>query len=503
MIRLRADCMTVDEARRFVEGADAVDADGMPVRVSVRFRPDGTGGSSGSAPAEGWIEVAVAPLPGSPRAPSVSLRGLAPAGAVGALSQMTCLVEPEADGLSFAIEAARSRLKDFLRIGEDWQFFDDDGAQDAIAQFDRARHAFTAAVLAGEAGARVSHARRSLELAIDAGERLATSYASRTIARRTPKSPPLLASTADVGEASDASIQAALAAAQRSGEGLRVVLPPPPAKDGTPFDSKAAIACLAGVDRWLVAAFKARVPVMIGPLWHAATAVAGRSAAQWRSELDAWIEVVVRRYGSGVADWIIATDAERSAESGLSVDERAMLIRHAANRVRSLLPRGRIYVESTVPWGDGLRLPGGVPLVRFLHRLADEGMPLHGVLLGVGPSQRSPQRDLLQVAGLLDKLRPVKIPLFCTMGISPPDGPDAAARGWWRKQWATDVAAAFASRAAAIALARPWVHGFIWDGRPPGLPWAAVAEPVRSVRRRLMMQVAAAPEGGAPTDAGA
>lgn len=480
---------------RFVESADAFDADGLPARASFRFVPDDGGGAAGGC---GWIEVRVAPMLGSTRSPTVAIRGVAPAGSLGTLCQATCLVEPDSDNLSFAVEAARSRLKDFLRIGEDWQFFDDPESQDAIAQFDRARGAFTLAMLSPNESERRVQARRSMELAIDAGERLATAYAVRTVAMRAPKSPPIVGWTADVQGPDGGPSGAQLVEAARARETVRVHLPPwrRAARGGVEAD-------LSAIDRVIGEAFKAHVPVIMGPLWDSLSQAGPEGSgdeviARWRAELDGWIELVVQRYGSGVHQWVIASDIERGGASGLSVDDRALLVRHAANRVRALLPRAVLAVESTAPWGDGIQSRSGVPLVRALHRLVDDGAPIHRVIVSLRPSDRSPQRDLLQIAGLLDRLRPTKIPLLCELGV--PKRSEARA-GAWRKSWSPEVAGAFVSRAAAICLARPWIHGVLWDGRDTDIPWPTIADAVRKVRSRLMAKAPAPPTDGRPEGA--
>ncbi|MDA0803109.1 MAG: hypothetical protein O2819_05065 [Planctomycetota bacterium] len=474
MIRVRADTLSAEQAAAFVASADAVDADGVPTQAKITYvRPaPGQGGAS-----SGWIDVDVAsPGVGAP-APAVVLRGLAPAGAVGCLSLSTCLLEPNGTDASLALESARGRLKDFLRIGEDWQFFDDPAAQESITQFDRARASFTSAMLSRALEERLTAAVRATELAVDAGERLAFAYASATLDKRQPKSMPAIGRVADLSSTDPVRLREDLATMKSAGESLRIVLPPPAAGSGTDP--------LAAVDAWVSAAFRARVPLLLGPLWDTGWSPMG-SASDRPAQSRAHIDAIVRRYGSGVTQWIVAKDVERGGRSGLGLDERIDAVRRMANQVRALLPRGILALESSAPWGDQLDAHDSASLSRTVMRLLDESAPIHRLIVSISPTPESPVRDLLQLAGLLDQLRKVKIPLACMLGI-PASGTTSSPAGWWRRPWSNELAEVYASRAASIALCRPWIQGMYWDARGGN----AGAGPVMLAWRKVCQRLAA------------
>ncbi len=464
------------DVARFVATFDAIDGDGIPVRARVRHVRGGVGG--------GVIEVDVPQGPGRSAAPPVVIRGLCPSGSVGCLLQSTCLLPPGAGEQSLMLECARARLKDFLRVGEDWQFFDDPAAQDAISQFDRARTAFTAAMLAGRGGDREAIALQSMELAVDAGERLASAYAVQTIERRSPKVLPTLGCVADLGESDANAIQAIVQQAKAEGATLRIGVPRSVVNRGATPD-------FTVVDRWVTAAFKSRVPILMGPLWECRDpAQAGLDAAA----LSDWVDAVVRRYGSGVAQWIVASDVERGHAGGASLESRLAITRRLSNQVRTLLPRAIVAIESTAPWGDRLDGRAGAPIVRTAMKLLDDSAPIHRLVVSLSASGHSPQRDLLQLAGILDSLRKVKVPLIVTLAVPSSMGAVAggADAGWWRKPWSAAVADAYAARAVAVILSRPWVSGVCVDGTAGHASFAMVASHVQRVRRRLAKQSAAA-----------
>lgn len=476
--------MTEADVARFVATFDAIDGDGISVRARARHVRGGGGG--------GAIEVDVPQRPGGSAAPPVVIRGLCPSGAVGCLVQSTCLLPPGAGEQSLMLECARARLKDFLRIGEDWQFFDDPAAEEAIGQFDRARSAFTAAMLAGAGTERESLALQSMELAVDAGERLASAYAVQTIERRSPKVLPSLGRVVDLGETDPGAILAIVQQAKADGATLRVGVPRSIVWRGGSPDFTA-------VDRWVTAAFKFRVPVLMGSLWECGDPV---QAGLESSALSEWVETVVRRYGSGVSQWIVASDVERGHAGGAPLDTRLTVARRLANQVRTMLPRAVVAIESTAPWGDRLDGRDGAPLARTAMKLLDDSAPIHRLVVSLSASGHSPQRDLLQLAGIIDAMRKVKVPLIATLAVPSSMGAvtGGTGAGWWRRPWSEAVADAYSARAVAVILSRPWVSSVFVDGTAGHASYESVAQHVRRVRRRLSKQSATAgtPTGDSP-----
>ncbi|MDA1008490.1 MAG: hypothetical protein O2800_05745 [Planctomycetota bacterium] len=480
MIRLVVDSLTTDEAERFVQSADVLGTDGHPLKSNVRLCPPSSAGDPHT------LEITTS------EEQAVAIRGLFPAGSVGSFVQSTCLLPAGGTGLSLSVEMARGRVRDFLLIGEDWQFFQDPDAQEAMQAFDKARTAFTEAVLAGDASTRRKRAGQAIERGIDSSERLSVSYAESSLKRRNPKSLPIMGLVANLSQSPEVMV----AAAGGARDGVLIPL------SRAMIEKSPGTYDFAAVDRWMQYAFQASIPVTAGPLLDARpnamppSVEALRDLSEVNESVDLWVHTVLQRYGGGVRNWILGTDLNRYACFGLDIDSRVDLLLRVGAQLRSLVPQARCIVECTAPWNDRLQSKSAVPLIPFVLRLSERSVTVHCLAIHVAPTEGTPLRDLLQLAGLSDRLRSIKIPLLVTrLGVPASIGGEERS-GWWRKPWDSTVQAAWARRAIAVLLCRPWVHGIFWNADGNAIACKETFAQVGAIRKVLAAGVARAKLAG-------
>jgi hypothetical protein len=436
------------DADRF-EGGMLVGRDGFPVAGKVRVGQRFDGGF--------LIEATV-------EEPSVCALSLpVELGEIGRLRVQTTLLPPRREPYPLLYELARHRVKLFLAKAEEWGMWDPDAAPEAISRFEKSRDLLGRASTEAESESMGKLARRSLMVGIDASERLAASHARIHLARKyASKGAP---STA-VGLALDPELPTRLLE-DRFFEPYGLISIPISWRDLEPAPGRFEWAKL---DRWMVAAAKAKRRIVCGPLVDASI----RSMPDWalsrraddaafREAVYAYCEQVVGRYRGAVSMWIIASGLAGATETVADGDRAIAMTRLASVLVRQLQPTARILVEIVDPFAEHLeRHPEGMGPLRYLRRVAEDGIHVDCIGLRIAPEESiRPCRDLAEIASLADRYVSPERHVVVT-GLSAPAANASPRDGGWRGAWTPARQAAWLAEAVPVLLARPRFDAVLW-----------------------------------------
>jgi hypothetical protein len=497
-----------------------VGPDGIGLGVDVTLRDDGVIACQLPERASAGLSLQI-PID------SLAANGAAaPSRPLGTLSLRTCLLPPRERPYLLSLELARHRIMLFLNKLEDWALFDLGPDEPLMLQFERARQTFTQALVAERSGHSDStpggHTKdadrlawQALALAIDAGEQLAMRDAARDIVPRL--------SGQTYADAVDAYLHA-------SGEkpppnvpiivqnSLGVTLPGrpivgcevSPARFSEALQRYVAASCdfvtlpmrwvdmepsegeysFAGTDRWIEwAVRKARLPVYAGPVIDFRPADVPDWIYIWENDYETLRELVyehvkaiVTRYRRTVSRWTVASGLHVNSNFRMSYEQIMDLTRLCVLLVKKLQPTAKIQIEIDQPWGEHYAVSRqSIPPTLYADTVAQAGIPADAyairLMMGV-PERGCSARDLMELSSILDRYAALERPIMvtaCAVPSEPAQFPADKADldpGFWRERWSDRVQAAWLSNVAAVALAKPFVHGLCWAelADAPGAP---------------------------------
>jgi hypothetical protein len=447
-------------------------------------------------------------------------------GVLGQLTLRTCLLPERERPYLLSLELARHRLMLYLNKLEDWGLFDMGPDHEITRLFERARLAFTRALVAqGQAGHEDGlsadgaapygfnteahrQAVRSLWLGVEAGERLALESARREfkprmdgtiyndMVERSPHPPasrhratmPVLSvdrpgvalpSRPAIGcSVSPASFgEAAQAAAQKSLDYLQV---PMRWIEMEPEEGKYAF---RGTDQWIEwAVRRAKLPVVAGPVIDFRQRCIPEWLYVWENDYDTLREFVyehlknlVTRYRRTIGRWIVLGGIHANDNFHFSFDEMMDLTRICVLVVRKLHPQAQVILEITHPWGEyHTKNRRSLPPMLYADMVSQAGITVDGFSLRVKMGQAvqgQSTRDLMEFSSLLDRYAGVDKPLSLTAvgapsGIAESAGDPELAEvhpGTWRRPWSEPVQADWLSAFASVALSKPFIQSFTWQ----------------------------------------
>ncbi len=398
-------------------------------------------------------------------------------GGLGVLTLKTCLLPERPVSYLLTLELARHQIMLFLNKLEDWQLFDLAADDPIMVDFERARQAFTAALVAQRAGPKTNtptahhgysaeadkQAHAALALAIDAGERLALVNAERTMAGRV--SGQIYAAAVTRVSAITQEPPKPLAPAIVPGSGMAVVPGTPlvgcvvsPALFSEPLQRVVASSCdfvcmpmrwkdlepqegkysFAGTDRWIEWAVRqARLPVWAGPVIDLRPGCIPEWLYIWENDYDTLRELVfehvqsvVTRYRRTVARWTIVSGLNVNTNFKLGFDQIIDLTRLCVMLVRKLHPAGKVQVEIAQPFGEYHAINRrSVPPLLFADAIGQVGMHIDamGLRLQFGqPQSGQSVRDLMTLSAMLDRYAALEKPIAIT-ALGAPSAPAAPA----------------------------------------------------------------------------
>jgi hypothetical protein len=446
----------------------------------------------------------------------------------------TCLLPERDEPYLLSLELARRRIMMFVNKLEDWGLFDLPADDPALARFERARRAFTEALVSQREGnkpgtfsARADRlANSALALAVEAGERLAMIHAQRQLAAR------------GAGAAYKEAVRRAEAMALdvtgpdmpvKSLDGIGVLLPGQarigctvnPVTLTEPLKGAALAACdfinlpmrwsdmeptegtysFTKTDQWIEWAVRtAKLPVFAGPILDLRASAVPEWLHIWENDYETLRELVyehvrqiVTRYRRTVARWTVASGLPVNDNFSLAFEQMLDLTRVCVLVVRKLHPQARIQLEVSHPWGEYYATnKGAMPPVLYCEALNQVGVAVDGISLKVvmgGPGR--PTRDPMAISDVLDRYAHLDRPLNITAVSAParplPDAPDA---GFWRTPWSPAQQADWLAQVFAVCLGKPYVQSVCWQELADGpsnmeLPAAGLLDENGSFRPAL------------------
>jgi hypothetical protein len=494
-------------------------ADDVPVQADVRFadgviRCEKRSGESAGLCLQFPVDPAAdAPLPGTDGA------GLGP------LTVQTCLLPDRDKPYLLSLELARHRLMMILNKLEDWALFDLPPDHPAIATFERARRAFTAAVVAQgdapppgspEAAAGLPYsaaadrlARQALSLAMEAGELLTHTQARVQLQKRLTGE--LAAAAAKIAAPPNALTDHEAAESRNALLGnVGVILPTPPqigvAISPEAFGAgvtKAAQLCsdficmpmrwvdmeptegkylFGKTDRWIEWAVRtARLPIVAGPLVDFRRGNVPEWLYIWEHDYETLRELVyehvktlVTRYRRTIHTWTLCSGLHVGSNFALSFEQVMDLTRLVVMIVRKLHPSGKVQVQIDQPWGEYYASsPRSIPPMMYAEMIQQAGIGIDLVALRVEmgqPEEGRSTRDLMAFSAMLDKYASLDRPIALAAVGCPSRPPEAESLGldrqfdpgFLRHPWSPASQVSWMTQALAVAAAKPFVHSVCW-----------------------------------------
>lgn len=345
----------------------------------------------------------------------------------GQLTLRTCLLPERATPYLLSLELARRQLMQLLNKLEEWALFDRPADDPAMMMLDRAREAFTHALVvqraapagrprAGGPGAGTAplsavggyspeadrEARRALSVGVAAGEAMALLHArvahrrrvSGELAAAVSHPEPAnaitdhetrLSTSALVGSpgvilpeapkvgcrVNPAAFSDALAATVQ--QHCDFVCLPMRWVDMEPTEGKYAF---AKTDRWIEwAVTRARLPVHAGPVLDFHQRSVPDFLFIWENDYETlrdvvveYVKTIVTRYRRTVAVWNVASGLNCGGSFRLAYEQAIDLTRTCVALVKKLQPSARVVVELAMPWGEFTGVPrGGKALAPHLY----------------------------------------------------------------------------------------------------------------------------------------
>lgn len=478
--------------------------DQLPLQATIRFESGLISCEKASAETAALcvqVPVSIAAEEGGPATP------------LGLLTLPTCLLPEREDPYLLSLELARHQIMLFLNKLEDWGLVDLPAEHPVMAQFERARLAFTGALVAqrGQGAAFAPEADRSarqaLALAVDAGERLTLLNAERLLPERlsgrlyaesarhytaitgeTPQAgapivlpgagcavlpgPPMVGCAAAPGLMNEALQRAAAGACDFLCMPMRWI-------DMEPQESKYSYTT---TDRWIEWAVRtAKLPLVGGPLVDFRAECVPEWLYIWENDYETLRELVyehvqsvVTRYRRTVSRWTVASGLHVNTNFRLSFEQIIDLTRICVLLVRKLHPGSKIQLEVSQPWGEyHAENKRSLPPMLYLQAAMQQGISVDLVGLRVqmgGAASGLSTRDLMAFSAMLDRFAQLEKPIAltatgCPSGL-PPARPGADVShepGWWRTPWSEAAQADWLAKVVGIAAAKPYIHSLCWQ----------------------------------------
>lgn len=444
---------------------------------------------------------------------------------LGLLAVQTCLLPERPGPYLLSIELARHRIMLFLNKLEDWGLFDLSAETPCMQQFERARQAFTSALVAQreENGEGQSHgfcakadriATGAMSLAISAGEQLTMLNAEKGLrarvsgqgykeahahlSRLTPEVPPAGAPVAVPGAghvvvAGLPQMGCAISPGQFSEPQQRAVTAscdfltmPLRWIDMEPVEGKYAF---GSTDRWIEWAVRqAKLPIVGGPLIDFRPQCTPDWLFIWENDYETLrelvfehVQAVVTRYRRTISRWTVCSGLNVNTNFKISFDQIMDLTRLCVLLVRKLQPTAKIQVEVAQPWGEYHALNRrSIPPYLYADAVVQAGLNIDALGLRVQMGHAEPglaTRDMMGLSAMLDRFAGLERPIAISAAGAPSapvaprpykpragaDAEDPYEPGYWRQPWSEASQAEWMTHLLALACAKPYVQSVCWQ----------------------------------------
>ena len=429
---------------------------------------------------------------------------------LGCMTLHTCLLPDRDQPYLLSLELARRRIMTFLNKLEDWGLFDLSPDDPVMQMFERARQAFTDALVAhrnGDGGFSPEAdklARRALAIAVDAGERLAVLDAHHDLPPRVrgeiyrsaaehyqrvhsepppPDAPVIVPSITGVVLPTRPMVGCAVNPAIMNESLQKIIVDscdfislPMRWSAMEPSEERYSF---ADTDRWIEWAYRtAKIPILGGPVIEFRPTCVPEWLYIWENDYETLRELVyehvksvVTRYRRTIRRWTIASGLHVNNNFKLSFEQMMDLTRVAVLVVRKLHPQAKVQLELTQPWGEYYSSNRrALPPLLYADMLIQSGVKVDviGIRLQMGQHQPGQSvRDLMSISSMLDRFaqfeRPIAVTALGAPSSPQPDRDDAPNPGHWRQPWSPEVQAEWLQQVVSICLSKPYMHSVCWQ----------------------------------------
>ena len=409
----------------------------------------------------------------------------------------TAIVPQREEPYALALELARHRIKLYLDQCENWSLFGLSDKNPAVQTWEESRIIFTEALVCTDEEKQGELARKALELAVIASERLTMAHAQILLHRRYAH------------KAAPSSTLGVTISSQRFDEPLRsfinknadIVTIPMPWSEIEQEEGKYE---WGTIDRWVKWARNHKKHIIAGPLLDFTTENGippwvhekEHDYSQFRDKCYDHLEKVIQRYGVAVSFWNVVSGINLNRHVQLSIDNMVDLIRTARLLVKQGRKEARVMVELSEPFSEFVaNIPQSTNAKVFLSRLAQEGVSLDalGVQILVGGSGGRITRDLMLLSAKLDEFLHVDFPVIIS-ALGAPSKTISKSNGWWRSPWDENQQDEWAKQMLWVTLSKPFVNAVVWtdlyDYKTMTLPTAGYIS-IKGKPRKVLHRVLA------------
>lgn len=423
---------------------------------------------------------------------------------LGQLVLQTCLLPDRDRPYLLTLELARHRVMLILNKLEEWQAFESLAADPVMPVIEKAREAFTQALVALPRQATPDDdadrlALRALWIALEASERLALRQAQLDFGA--PARARMHAQAADdlgAGQPVLHPTRAGLVLPQAPAVGVTIspLVFTDPAKD---LAAKAADFitmpmrwlemepaegeyAFARTDRWIEWAVRAaKIPVVAGPVIDFRPHAVPDWLYIWENDYDTLRELVyehmkavVTRYRRTVNRWTVCSGLHANRNFAFTFEQMIDLTRICVLVTRKLHPKAKVQVEIVEPWGEHHSADRrSLPPTLYAEMLAQASIQFDTLALRIQMGVPAPglaTRDLMAFSAMLDQYAALDRPIAITAAGVPAapidltdDENQGLSGGSWRQPWSNQAQADWASAFLAVALAKPFVQSVCWQ----------------------------------------
>lgn len=385
------------------------------------------------------------------------------------LSTATLMERPE--GYHLPLELARGKLGQVRNQQAEWEMFGLNVPAEVKEKVAEALgHFAQAAVIAHDSEQSVKLAEEAVRLALDAAIMLAACYADQVLGVRQPKS-------------------------QKLGTFLGANLGVSPLDDRTAGETLEAfnganvplvwreIETSEGHYHWDVVDEQVQwcrakgLTLSCGPLlqfdkrnfpdWLALYEHDFESLTSFASE---FVKAVVRRYKGRVDVWQCAGRLNTAEVLSLSEEDKVRLAARAVELVRAIDGDVPLLVSFDQPWAEYLsRREMDFPPLHIADALARANLGLSGLMLEINVGYHpggTLLRDPLEFSRQLDYWSLLGLPLFLSLSVPSADHADPLAQRRTKVppgSWTPQLQQTWVRRYVPLLLAKPYVHGIIWN----------------------------------------
>jgi class 3 adenylate cyclase len=203
-----------------------------------------------------------------------------------------------------------------------------------------------------------------------------------------------------------------------------------------------------------------------------------------------FVQRVVERYRGRVDLWHCAARINTGEVLSLSLEDRLRLAVAAAQEVRRLDPKTPAIISFDQPWAEYMNRADTDPPLYVADALLRAGLDVDGLGLEINVGYYpggSYVHDALDLSQLLDRWSMLGVPLYVFLTVpsgQEPDnltrGPARPTRGLGPNGWCPREQQQWTERHLPLLLAKPQVHGVIWnqfrDSQPHFFPHGGVLD---------------------------